>query len=202
MSLLLVMLACRWVKPQDAAPSPVLGAMKSELARSLSALRKQPVPPYFISYEITETHSVSVTGSFGKITASDENRRRQLDVDLRAGDYSLDNTHQMRGALPSFDFADRFSLAAVPIEDNSDAIRAVLWYETDSRYKRAIERLTKVKTNVQVKVQEEDKSADFSREPPEKYFENALPARADRRLWEEKIRKYTAPFAAYGDIYE
>ncbi|PYV20963.1 MAG: hypothetical protein DMG27_21850, partial [Acidobacteria bacterium] len=186
---------------QDAPPSPVLGAMKAELSRSLSSLGKQPEPPYFLSYEITETRSVSVAGSFGKLTASDENRRRQLNIDLRVGDYKLDNTHQIREGFPSFDFG-RFSLAEVPIEDDPDAIRGVLWYETDRRYKQAIERLTKVKTNVEVKVQEEDKSADFSRESPEKYYENPVPVTADRRQWEEKIRKYTTPFAAYGDIYE
>jgi hypothetical protein len=30
----------------------VLDAMNAELARSLDQLKKQPVPPYFLSYEI------------------------------------------------------------------------------------------------------------------------------------------------------
>ncbi len=189
-------------KAQEASPSPILQAMKAELSRSLSTLGKQPIPPYFLSYEITETHSVSVTGSFGEITSSNEDRRRQLDVDLRVGDYQLDNSHPLRGEFPSFDLAGRFSLAEVPLENDPDAIRGVLWYETDRRYKQAVEQLTKIKTNVQVKVEEEDKSADFSREAPEKYYEEPMALAADQRLWEEKIRKYTAPFAAYGNIYE
>src|SRR2546425_10626651 len=164
--------ASEFVWARDAAPSPVLGAIKAELSRSLSSLSKQPVAPYFLSYEITETRSVSVAGSFGKVTASDENRRRQLNVDLRVGDYRLDNAHQIREGFPSFDFGSRFSLAEVPIEDDPDAIRGVLWYETDRQYKQAIERLTNVKTNVEVKVREEDKSGDFSHESPEKYYEN------------------------------
>ena len=45
-----------------------------------------------------------------------------------------------------------------------DAIRAVLWYQTDERFKHAVEQYTKVKTNVQVEVAAEDKSNDFSRE--------------------------------------
>jgi predicted Zn-dependent protease len=187
---------------QNAGPSVVLQAMKAELSRSLSTLGKQSLPPYFLSYEITESHAISVAGSFGQITSSEESRRRQLNLDLRVGDYQLDNSHQLRGQFPSFDLAGRFSPAEVPLENDPDALRGLLWYETDRHYKQALERLTKVKTNIQVKVQEEDKSADFSRESPEKYYENPVPVAVDRRQWEERIRKYTAPFAAYGDIYE
>ncbi len=202
LSLIACLVAAAPGSAQRAAPSPILGAMKAELARSLNSLGKQSVPPYFLGYEITETRSITVTSSFGEITSSDDTRRRQLDVDLRVGDYTLDNTHQIRGTMEAFDMSGRFSMAEVPLEDNADAIRGVLWYETDRKYKQAIERLAKVKTNVQVKVAEEDKSADFSREPAERYIEKPLVVTADRRQWEEKCRKYTAPFAAFGDIYE
>ena len=187
---------------QEAQPAKVLQAMKAELARSFETLKSQPAPPYFISYEITEDAVVSVTGSFGKIEQSSEDRRRQLDIDVRVGDFSLDNTHAIRSGFPGFSSFDSFSFIEMPIEDDPEAIRGTLWYYTDRKYKRAAEQLTQVKTNVQVKVEQEDKSADFSREPPEKYAEEIPPLKADRHEWEEKIRKYTAPFARYGDIYE
>jgi TldD protein len=187
---------------QEAQPAKVLQAMKAELARSFETLKSQPTPPYFISYEITEDAVVSVTGSFGKIEQSSEDRRRQLDIDVRVGDFSLDNTHAIRSGFPGFSSFDSFSFIEMPIEDDPEAIRGTLWYYTDRKYKRAAEQLTQVKTNVQVKVEQEDKSADFSREPPEKYAEEIPPLKADRHEWEEKIRKYTAPFARYGDIYE
>ncbi len=198
----LLMGAMGHANAQEAVSSAVLEAMKTELNRSLRTLGRLPTPPYFLSYEITETHSIGVGGSFGKINRSDENRRRLLDIDLRVGDYTLDNTHPFRGGFPSFAFFDGFSTAEIPIENNPDAIRAALWYNTDAKYKRALEQLTKVKTNVQVKVEAEDKSADLSREPPEKSFQGTAPVIVDRRAWEEKIRKYTAPFAQYGNIYE
>jgi TldD protein len=190
------------VRAQETQPPRVLQAMKAELARSVDTLKNQPTPPYFISYEITEDAVVSVTGSFGKIEQSSEDRRRQLDIDLRVGDYSLDNTHALRGGFPGFSSARNFEFIEVPVDDDPDAIRAVLWHFTDRKYKEAVEALTQVKTNVEVKVAQEDQSADFSREPPEKYAEEIPPIRADRHEWEGKIRKYTAPFARYGDIYE
>src|ERR1017187_4741738 len=39
--------------------SPVLTAMNAELARTRAKLKSQPVPPYYLSYEITETHTIA-----------------------------------------------------------------------------------------------------------------------------------------------
>ncbi len=97
--LLILALALPALLYAEDQPSPVLRAMQAELDRSLTALKAQPVPPYFLSYEITETHAVHVNGSFGTINASGENRRRVLDIDLRVGDYALDNTHRLRGGF-------------------------------------------------------------------------------------------------------
>jgi TldD protein len=178
--------------------SPVLAAMNAELARTLAKLKSQPVPPYYLSYEITETHSIGVSGEFGNLQNSGEYRYRQLDVDLRVGDYTLDNTREVRGDMNY----PQFSTTAVPIDNDPDAIRAVIWHQTDASYKRALDQLTKVKTNVEVKVAQEDKSADFSREAPEHYAEPIVDVKVNRAAWEDKIRKYTAPFARYTNIYE
>jgi hypothetical protein len=181
--------------------SPVLMAMRQELSRSMENLKTQPLPPYFVSYQITDTRSVSVHGAYGTIISSNEDRRRLLNIDLRVGSPALDNTHPIRGGARLLDFADRFSMAQVPIEDDPSVIRRILWYETDKKYKQALERLTRAKADVQVKVAAEDTSADFSKEPAEQYTEAPLDLRVDRAAWEQKIRKYTAPFAASPDIY-
>ena len=180
--------------------SPLLEAMGEELGRSFSLLQEQPVPPYYLSYEITETEGIRVGASFGALTYSNESRRRQLDIDLRVGDYAFDNTHQVRGSPTNW--SDRYSMIEIPVEDDPDAIRSVLWYHTDKKYKRAIEQLTAVKTNVQVKVEEEDQSDDFSREPVEGHVEEPGTFDISRDEWEARLSTYTAPFAQYGDIYE
>ena len=178
--------------------SAVVDAMKTELARSQLTLKSQPFPPYYISYEITQTHSVWIRGDFGQLESSSDSRRRQLDVDLRVGDYTLDNTRQVRG---EFGFP-RFGAATVPVDNDPDAIRAVLWHFTDQRYKQALEQFTKVRTNVQVKVAQDDSSADFSRQEPEQYSDPIADIHLNRALWEDKVRKYTAPFSKYTNIYE
>ena len=178
--------------------SPVLAAMNAELARTQAKLKSQPVPPYYISYEITETHYIGVAGEFGKLEGSYDNRGRQLDVDLRVGDYALDNTREVRGEMNY----GQYSSTVVPIDNDPDAIRAMIWHQTDASYKHALDQLTKVKTNVEVKVAQDDKSADFSREAPEHYSEAVVDVQINRAAWEDKIRKYTAPFARYTNIYQ
>lgn len=180
--------------------SPVLTAAKAELTRSFTELKKEPVPPYYLSYQIRETHSVTVEGSFGTLLASRQGNGRLLHIDLRVGNYELDNTHQVRGnMIPSF--AGGFSMTALPVEDDPLAIRSILWLQTDRKYKQAVEQLAKVRTNDQVQVSQEDKSADFSKEKPEVDIEAIPSMEVNRKLWEEKVRKYTAPFRRYGDIY-
>jgi predicted Zn-dependent protease len=178
----------------------VLEAEKAELSHSLDQLKKQELPPYFLSYEIIETHSATVSGSFGTLTHSSENKRRQLLIDLRVGDYTLDNTRQVRGNL--LNFADRYSMIPIPIENDPAAIRNVLWYQTDRKYKKAVEELTTVRTNSQVKVEQEDKSADFSKEPADQSIEPVTALAVSRKDWEAKVRKYTAPFQRFGNLYE
>src|SRR5215467_16114101 len=114
--------------------------------------------------------------------------------------YEVDNTRPIRGAMPIFN--DQFNMYPMPVEDDPDAIRALLWYYTDQRYKRAVEQLISVKTNVKVKAEETDKSGDFSPSKAEVYHDSDPPnLQVDRKLWEDKVRKYTAPFQRYGNIY-
>ncbi len=184
---------------QQRSPSAVLEATQAELERSLAALKSQPVPPYFLSYEITEAHNVVVSGAYGALSASLENTSRNLDIDIRVGDSSLDNTHPLRGGGG---FGGRWGLIEMPLDNDPGAIRAAIWYNTDWRYKRAVEQLAAVKTNVQVKVAAEDKAADFSGEPAERYLEAPVAVKLDRAKWEDKIRRYSAPFARHADLYD
>ncbi len=184
--------------PPVRASTPVLDAMKEELQRSVTLLSEQPIPIYYLSYEVTENRNVILTSAFGNITRSSEGDRRLVDIDLRVGSPKLDNTHPIRGDF--FANFPTFSRVEAPTGD-PDALQNILWYETDKKYKEAIERLTKVKANVQVKVDEEDQAGDFSPEAPVTWVEDPASVTFDRALWEEKLRRYTAPFSRSDQIY-
>jgi hypothetical protein len=50
--------------------SPILQAMDADLQRSMLKLKSQPIAPYFLRYEIVETHNCTVSGAFGEILSA------------------------------------------------------------------------------------------------------------------------------------
>jgi TldD protein len=188
-------------KAPVSSPGPVLKALESELDRNWTAFQKLPTPPYYLAYEVTELDSVSITGSFGTLLQSGQTRSRFLDIDLRVGSTKLDNYHPLRGSM--FNMLDNFNSIQLPIEDDPAALRAAIWYHTDQRYKRSIEQWIAIQTNVKVKVDNTDKAEDFSLMPAEKYAEPTVTLAAiDRKLWDDKARRYTKPFRRFGNIYQ
>ena len=179
------------------AQAAVLDIMRGELERSHTVLAEQPTPVYYLSYEVTEDKLVSVNGSFGALIRWNANESRGLDIDLRVGSPALDNTRELRTRGGFFGL--RSSSAPVPLDD--EGLRTVLWYRTDQKYKNAIERFTQVQTDVQVNVEVEDKAGDFSIESKETAAEDTVEIEVDRADWEEKVRRYSAPFADSPHIY-
>lgn len=186
---------------QQAEKSLVLKAMEEELHRSMKGLsEKGSPPPYFISYYIAEMQGVAVTASYGALRYSSTRRSRLLDVEVRVGDYKLDNTHRLRGV---YDFMSRIPRpVAIPVEDDLDAIKSSIWLETDRKYNAAVERLIQVKTHKTVKVREEDESADFSLESPEKFIGQLPQIAIDLREWEKTLKGYSGLFSPFPEIYE
>src|SRR5437868_5425603 len=113
-SFCLFLFAALAAQSQTRKPAIVLDAIKAELTRSMEHLKKQPIAPYFLSYEIIESESAGAVGSFGSLLSSNRgSRRRMLSIDLRVGDYKLDNTHPIRGT--AMIMLDNFSSYPMPI---------------------------------------------------------------------------------------
>jgi len=178
--------------PRAAAGNPLLAILQSELARNFDVLKKESVPPYFISYVVTDSRQTMISASFGAIKQNLENRSRRLTTDVRVGSYDLDSTHQVRGGIGG---GQRYSSTALPLSDDELPIRAVVWRATDGRYKPAVEALSRVKTNIATKVKEESPAADFSKEAPQTFIGQPASYTIDVKEWEGRLRRVTAPFA-------
>jgi len=175
----------------DAKPSPLVGALKAELDRSMKVYGAQDPPAYFINYTLTDTQRATVSGSNGALLQSDEGRNRWLEVAVRTGSYELDNTHKIDGRQPPGGSPG----TNVPIDDDVDVIRRALWLQTDIQYRSASEALIKIKTGKEVNVQtEENATPDFSREKPQNFLGAWASFNLDRKPWEQKVRDYTAYF--------
>ena len=125
------------------AADSLLDVMETELKREMTELGTQDIPPYFMSYGISDVYSASASASFGALTYSNESESRVLSVKVRVGDYQLDNTHELRDQY-AFSAGGYFPVA---LDDNHDALRSALWQETNAQYRSATERYIKVKTN-------------------------------------------------------
>jgi len=188
---------------QKTTPGPVLQALDEELKRAFDVLKQKGNPaPYFIGYSVSEMESVAIDASLGALRSSQTSLTRLLDIDVRVGDYQLDNTHQIRGQRgttsgPSFSYP-----VLMPVDNDIDALKSVVWLETDEKYKAAVERFIQVKANRTIKVEEEDTSADLSRES--KQTAVLAPANLDLDIptWQKKVQDFYALFNKYPEIYE
>jgi len=183
-----------------AQQNTVLDAAKKEMQRQYKELSKQDTPPYFLAYNIIETKRDYISASFGNISNDSRQHRRVLDIDLRVGDYKFDNTHIIRGN--PFNFMSGAGAISLPLENDEEAIRKVIWFATDRNYKDAIERYEKALTNEAVKVAMEDTSADFSREQPSKYVGKITDVIYDKEYWSQKLRDISSLFSGYPWIYQ
>jgi predicted Zn-dependent protease len=179
--------------PLYGAATPALAILQSELQRNFQVLKKEQTPAYFMSYTMYDTRSSSIVASFGALQRSDESRSRFATVEVRVGDYQLDNTHPIRG--DSRATSPRLNQIVMPLTDDEKPMRVALWSTTDRTYKQATEALTRVKTNVAAKIKEDDPAPDFSREDPQTFTGSTAAYSLDTKAWEARIRRISAPFA-------
>lgn len=179
--------------PPDAPAkrSTILAALQSELDRSFKALQAQDPPAYFIGYTVTDTQRSDVSGSNGALLTSTEGRNRWLEVSVRTGNYTLDDTHKVGERQQ----ANGGPGTPVPTDDDAEVLRRAIWLETNKQYAASSQALIKIKTGKEVKVETaEGKAPDFSHEEPHTYIGQQVSISVDRKPWEEKVRAYTKAF--------
>ena len=188
-------------KSPEPAPAVVLiDTMESELHRAMTSLGNNATDatqpkPYFLSYAVSDSDSMSMTAQFGAITGSRENRRRVADVQVRLGTAAEDNTHgdHRNSALTTI---------PLPLANDSDAIERTLWFATNRGYGKALDGYLKVKTEQQVRAKEEDASADFSSEKPASAILPPSPALVvDTAAWQNRLRELSGLFKQYPDVF-
>lgn len=179
--------------PPDTQPkkSPLLATLQTELERSMKTLKAQDPPAYYLGYTITDTQRADVSGSNGALLNSAETRDRWLEVTVRAGSYDVDDTHKVGERQQTSSGPGEL----VPLDDDPDVLRRIVWLETDDQYRAASEAYIKVKTGREVKVDSaENRAPDFSREQPHTYVSAPVSFTLDRKPWEERVRAYTRTF--------
>jgi TldD protein len=189
-------------KTQPAATPVLLDAMTTELNRAFTALGKpgaagaDKLPPYFLSYSVSDASYVTIRAQYGALVDSSTGRARVADVQVRVGGPKLDNTHgDHRGSA--------VNSVQLPLADDREALARTLWVATNTGYGDALDNYLRVKTEAQVRAKEEDTSPDFSAEPAQTHIGAAAPpVEVDRAAWEQRVRGLSKVFRDYPDVYQ
>ena len=178
----------------------VLDTMTTELHRAFTLLGKQgdakQLPPYFLSYSVSDANYVSINAQYGALVSSSSNHVREADVQVRIGDPKLDNTHGTHRS-------SAVKNTELPLNDDRHALARALWQATNTGYGNALDNYLRVKTEAEVRAKEEDNSPDFSEETPQKHLGMiAPPVVVDRAAWEQRVRSLSRIFREYPDVYQ
>ena len=200
--------AAKLVAAKKVAPQNVLlTTMQTELTWAMTSLghpaaqadakaESAQQPPYFISYDVSDSYSTRITAEYGALMNSTEEHVRMGDIQVRVGSPALDNTHGTHRT-------SALSTIALPLEDDGAALARSLWFATNRGYGNALQNYLQVKTETQVRAKEEDTSPDFSVEKP---VTGALETPVtqepiDRKAWEARLRAMSASLRAYPDVF-
>jgi predicted Zn-dependent protease len=186
---------------------PLVDAVKSEVERNFSVLKEEAIPVYYISVRLDEVQSLSAVGRLGRLQnqALLNSPSRVLSSSMRVGDYDLDNSHEIRESDYGGYRDLRVEAQYIPYEDNPQALKTAIWMQLDELYKEDIQLYEQIKANLAVKVEQEDKSPDFSREAVENYYEAPVTWESlniDPQVLENKVKKYSAVFNANKDLLD
>jgi TldD protein len=190
-------------RAQQPATPVLLDAMTTELHRAFTSLGKaaaagddKQLPPYFLSYAVSEASYVGIRAQFGSLADSASNHVRMADVQVRLGDPKLDNTHGTHRA-------SAVNSMALPLTDDREALERTLWLATNAGYGTALDNYLRVKTEAQVRAKEEDSSPDFSQQTPQTYIgKPAPPVVVDKAAWERRVTELSKIFRDYPDVYQ
>jgi TldD protein len=185
---------------QALAQDVVLAIAQEEMMRSFQFLQQQEEPAYWIGIGINDTKSIQLQATNGAASDPEQEHYRYLDIDLRVGDYHLDNTHKILDGS-YFDEPTHFDYD-FPVSDDKKTITEAIWLGIDDAYRSSLRRLIKIKTNSNIKVEREDQSDDFSPVEPVEYIQELIPMEIDTEEWKNDIRDGSLLFLEYENVID
>lgn len=183
---------------------PLVNLLQTELDHAVSALAGQSEPVYALAYQVTDRSEVSIGAQDGGLLQSKRERSRSLDVDMRVGDYKLDQTKPLPGEFERGGFR---GVELLPVPESSsaeadaatyavgspfvEATRNGIWLATNRAYDAARQRYQLVAQSKQRAQGREDRDRVESFTPAKAVvrYEPLSPMVVDQAKWEEQLRR-------------
>jgi predicted Zn-dependent protease len=189
-----------------AGEDEILKAMRAELTRSKEQLHLPDyASPYFVAYRLTETEGFSATGVVGAILEEGDRKERKLYVEVRVGDYALDNSstaQEWERWDPDLDTFNYWQYVDWPLDDDTDAIRGILWRMTDLRFKNAQAEYLRKRALGVYRENPDENLDDFSRETPAKHYEPPLTIPIDGDYWRGAAREASSILKRFPELLD
>lgn len=147
------------------AQDSLMHTLTKELDREFRQLKAADDRLYYMSYRVDDILVYSIRTSFGAVSGIDSAHYRIFTPSIRLGNYQLDNTHNVSYGQTA---------AALPLTNNEDLLRLIIWKNTDNSYKSSAQAYEQILTSKKVNVAEEDTAADFSPAKRSVYFDPPL----------------------------
>jgi TldD protein len=182
------------VRGQAAPDDVVLRAMRDEIKRSMELRIGDAPAPYYIEFGIEDLDQFSVAALLGAVVTRNAGRSRIPRIQVRAGDYSFDNTNYI--------FSDLFGRTGgrLPTDDDYGIIRRSLWLATDSVYKGSVEALARKRAALKSVTQQEE-LADFAKADPVRIILPLARPNLDEGRWVDTVRSASALFTKFPKIF-
>ncbi|MBO87397.1 MAG: hypothetical protein CL927_18775 [Deltaproteobacteria bacterium] len=121
--------------PPDGA---MIAAAEQELQRALGMQLPDQPKPYYVAYEFLDGEYATARARSGVLDAFNQDPYRSVRVEVRVGDYALDNSRY------EGDFGERegVSMRTLPHDPIPVALRREIWLATDEAYKGAAEQFS------------------------------------------------------------
>ena len=187
--------------PAFAQDDVAMRAMKDELARSVSELQLQKMDkPYFLAYRMDEVNESTVSAMLGSLSEETPTRTRLISVEVRVGDYALDNSNYLSMRTFAGGAANLMNIEQAPLDDNYQQIRRDFWLATDKQYKKALEDLSAKRAALENRKHTDD-LPDFSKEPVASEAESQDKNLPNFDELKDLARKLSAVFKSTPEIY-
>lgn len=153
---------------------PILAAIQAEVARTLTELRLPDSPaPYFVACTLERRTHAWASAALGAVTRAHEGRSAHLAIELRVGDYTLDDSN----FVPKRSWGGGSRLdwpLATPLDDHPEELRRAIWWSMDQAYKAAVENYRRKQT-VMAHQTAPPPADDFARAPVWTWTDSAPP---------------------------
>jgi len=145
--------------------SAVLDILERELKQNLAQLSDDGVDEaaYFIAYDLVAQEQLWIAAEEGALVRDELDTDRIIDVDVRVGSPTLDNSHSRDG-----DYGPGNGLGSglsVSLDDEDLSLSQGLWLATETQYHNAVSALREVESSEQLRSESEE-HPDFSVEKP------------------------------------